>query len=56
MSFFCSGRRLAETSAVSISDSLLFAPPCDNDIRKKDNDTVREALFEFNVICATDTL
>ena len=30
-----------------ITDGLLLAPPCDNDISKKDNYIIKEALFEF---------
>ena len=29
------------------SESLLLAPPCDNDISRKDNYIIKEALFEF---------
>ena len=31
----------------SITDSLLLAPACDNDISKKENFIIKEALFEF---------
>jgi len=29
-----------------ITDILLLAPPCDNDISKNDNYIIKEALFE----------
>jgi len=31
----------------SISECLLLAPPCDNNISKRDNNIIKEALFEF---------
>jgi len=41
----CSGRK----GSCSISEclGLLLAPPCVNNISKRDNNLIKEALFEF---------
>jgi len=39
----CSGHE----GSISISESLLLVPPCYNNVSKRDNNIIKEALFEF---------